>query len=229
MGAEPAALNPRWSLLCFCRGPWGKPCADRPTTPRQVPWDLPAPLGASTHRLPPDADSALPGELPEAPSWGLCQKTSIAHDVAHASGSPGALVETGSFPPRGSSLLACYQSLFAAGWRVCTHFLCQSWKPEKNADRAGCLFSPYRQVCFSAEEKKVNSPQRAYAVKLGAAWLGVLMQKLQHIQEQIEHQSPELPWGSVMQSGEPEAQSKGRAHSHPVCSMEQVNGSRICF
>ena len=46
--------------------------------PRKVPRGLPAPLGASTHALPPDADSALPGELPAARSWGLHRKTSAA-------------------------------------------------------------------------------------------------------------------------------------------------------
>lgn len=75
---EPAALSPRWSPLCLCRGPRGKPHAGHPATPRQVPQGLPAPLGASTYTLTPDADSALPGELPTAPSWGLCRKTSAA-------------------------------------------------------------------------------------------------------------------------------------------------------
>lgn len=52
-------------------------------------------------------------------------------------GAPGALVETGSVPPRGSSLPACSWSVFAAGWWVCTYFLCKSWKPEKKVNGSG--------------------------------------------------------------------------------------------
>lgn len=58
--------------------------------PRQVPRGLPALLGASTHTLPSDADSA-----PAAPSWGLHRKTC---DATSAPESPRAVMETGSFP-----------------------------------------------------------------------------------------------------------------------------------
>lgn len=193
----------------------GRPCLSH--HPQTGPPGPPCTPGCLHPHAALDADSA-----PAAPSWGLHRKTC---DGTSAPGSPGAVMETGSFP-EGSSSPACSWAVFADGQWVGVCFPYKSWKHKKKT-RQVCVVSSFSSGRFSQffcrKKYGVNSSpvlwgKRACAGKKKGAVCQRCSCKTLSIfssTESISGKSLEQPWG------ETEAQRPGWSHSHPVCGVSK--------